>query len=97
MLASRRIEIFEDLARQVIDAVRFRRGPELARCAQEQLGSKLAFEQTDPLAHGRLTNPEFLGSSREAASLQGADEGAKTIDAVHNSFHLGINHILSIP
>ena len=79
----RRIEIFEDLARQVIDAVRFRRGPELASCAQEQLGSKLSLEQTDPLAHRRLTNPELLCGGRKAAALQGADEGAKTIDAVH--------------
>jgi hypothetical protein len=59
------------------------RGLELARGAKEQLRAELAFEQCDPLAHGRLPDAEFVGGHRETATLQGADKGAQAIDPVH--------------
>lgn len=74
-----------------------RRWPELARRPQEQLRAEFAFEQGDALAHGRLSDPEFGGGNGETAALQRPYESAQTIDPVHLSFLLGINHILSIP
>ena len=85
----RHIEGADDLAREIVDAVRLGRGFELARRAQEQLRAEFAFQQRDALADRRLADAEFLRGSREAAALQGAHEGAQAINSVHEIFQIG--------
>jgi hypothetical protein len=79
-----RIEVAEDFAGQLINAVCLRGRSKLARCAEEKLGSKLAFKQSDALAHRRLTDPEFDCGRREASSFQRPHKCTKAIDPVHD-------------
>jgi hypothetical protein len=81
--AARLLEVMQQLAGEVIDAMCFRRRLEFAGGAQKQLSCELAFQQRDALRDGRLADAKLVGRGGETAAFHDTHEGAQTIDAVH--------------
>ena len=80
---SRRIEVAENFSRKLIDAVRFRRGSELACRPEEKLRSELALKKSDALADGRLTDAQLGCRRRKASPFQRPNKCTQAIDPVH--------------